>query len=126
MARILVADDDVDVRTLVVLKLESCGHTVVSAENGKDAVDVCREVRPDLIVMDLMRPGMSGLEACQVIRAEPDQELARTPIILLTARAQSTDVDAGVAAGADEYVTKPFSPRELAGRIDSLLGERAR
>jgi CheY-like chemotaxis protein len=123
MGKILVADDDVDVRTLVVLKLESSGHSVVSVENGSEAVRTCRELQPDLVVLDLMMPGMNGLEACAEIRADPI--VARTPIILLTARAQAADVDAGMAVGVDEYVTKPFSPRELASRVDSLLARGA-
>jgi two-component system response regulator MtrA len=119
MAKIVVADDDVDVRMLVTMKLEHSGHDVVAVENGRQAVDACRDLRPDLMVLDLMMPGMSGLEACQAIRA--DSELAATPVILLTARAQETDVDAGMAVGADDYLTKPFSPRELATRVDALL-----
>jgi two-component system response regulator MtrA len=119
MGRILVADDDVDVRTLIVLKLESSGHEVVGVEDGAAAVEACRELRPDLVVLDMMMPGMSGLDACAAIRADPD--LAGTPVVLLTARAQAADVDAGLAAGVDEYLTKPFSPRELAGRVEALL-----
>jgi CheY-like chemotaxis protein len=119
MATILVADDDVDVRTLVVLKLESTGHTVVAVENGLEAVDTCGSLKPDLVVLDMMMPGMNGLQACQAIRADP--AVADTPVILLTARAQAADVDAGLAAGVDAYVTKPFSPRELASRVDALL-----
>jgi CheY-like chemotaxis protein len=124
MGKILVADDDVDVRTLVVLKLESSGHDVVSVENGAEAVAGCRDIRPDLVVLDLMMPGMSGLEATKAIRNDP--EVAGTPIILLTARAQATDVDAGMAVGVDEYVTKPFSPRDLAARVETLLARGAR
>jgi two-component system, OmpR family, response regulator MtrA len=123
MARIVVADDDVDVRMLVTLKLEQSGHDVVGVENGAAAVHEVRETRPDLVVLDLMMPGMSGLEACEAIRADP--ETAGTSIILLTARAQDTDVDAGLARGADAYVTKPFSPRELASQVDSLLTAQA-
>ena len=121
MAKILVADDDVDVRTLIVLKLQSSGHEVTSVEDGEQAVARCRSERPDLVVLDLMMPGMSGLQACEAIRADADAEVARTPVILLTARAQAQDVDAGLSVGADEYLTKPFSPRELAARVDSLL-----
>jgi CheY-like chemotaxis protein len=123
MARIVVADDDVDVRMLVTLKLEYSGHDVVGVENGAAAVRAVRETRPDLVVLDLMMPGMSGLDACEAIRADP--ETAATSIILLTARAQDADVDAGLARGADAYVTKPFSPRELASQVDSLLAARA-
>ncbi len=124
MARIVVADDDADVRMLVALKLESSGHDVVAVENGAVAVERCQAVRPDLVVLDLMMPGMSGIEACRAIRSDP--LIASTPVILLTARAQTADVDAGLAAGADDYVTKPFSPRELAFRVDSLLGSEPR
>src|SRR3954452_5288648 len=123
MARIVVADDDADVRMLVALKLESCGHDVVAVENGALAVERCYAVRPDLVVLDLMMPGMSGIEACRAIRA--DRSIADTPVILLTARAQSVDVAAGLSAGADDYVTKPFSPRELATRVDTLLAGTA-
>jgi two-component system, OmpR family, response regulator MtrA len=120
MANILVAEDDSDLRLLVSLKLESAGHQVVSVEDGSAAARHCRSMRPDLVILDLMMPGMSGLEVCRFIRADP--ELTATPVILLTARAQAADIEAGKAAGVDEYLTKPFSPRELAGRVDSLLG----
>ncbi len=120
MAKILVAEDDSDLRLLVSLKLESCGHQVVSVEDGSLAAQNCRSMRPDLVILDLMMPGMSGLEVCRFIKSDP--ELSSTPVILLTARAQASDVEAGKAAGVDEYLTKPFSPRELAGRVDLLLG----
>src|SRR3954470_7314752 len=117
MARIVVADDDADVRMLVALKLESCGHDVVAVENGAVAVERCQAMHPDLVVLDLRMPGMSGIHACRAIRSVGP--IRDTPLILLTARAQSADVEAGLAAGADEYVTKPFSPRELAFRVDT-------
>ena len=120
MAKILVAEDDSDLRLLVTLKLESSGHEVVSVEDGTTAAESCRTMRPDLVILDLMMPGMSGLEVCRYIKSDP--ELSSTPVILLTARAQAADVEAGKAAGVDEYLTKPFSPRELAGRVDLLLG----
>lgn len=120
MARILIADDDSDLRLLISLKLESAGHQVVSVEDGSTAAANCRSMRPDLVVLDLMMPGMSGLEVCRFIRADP--ELVTTPVILLTARAQAADIEAGMAAGVDEYLTKPFSPRELAARVGTLLG----
>jgi DNA-binding response OmpR family regulator len=119
MAKIVVADDDVDVRMLVALKLRHSGYDVVDVGDGAAAVEACRNERPDLVVLDLMMPVMSGLEACRAIKAEP--ELADIPVVLLTARAQNTDVDAGLAVGADAYVTKPFSPKELAARVESLL-----
>jgi DNA-binding response OmpR family regulator len=124
MARIVVADDDVDVRMLVALKLRHSGYDVVDVGDGAAAVEACRDERPDLVVLDLMMPVMSGLEACRAIKAEPG--LADVPVVLLTARAQNTDVDAGLAVGADAYVTKPFSPKELAARVESLLGGSGR
>ena len=119
MAKIVVADDDVDVRMLVALKLRHSGYDVVDVGDGAAAVDACRSEKPDLVVLDLMMPVMSGLEACRAIKAEPG--LADVPVVLLTARAQNTDVDAGLAVGADAYVTKPFSPKELAARVEALL-----
>jgi two-component system, OmpR family, response regulator MtrA len=124
MAKIVVADDDVDVRMLVALKLRHSGYDVVDVGDGAAAVEACRDEKPDLVVLDLMMPVMSGLEACRAIKAEP--ELADVPVVLLTARAQNTDVDAGLAVGADAYVTKPFSPKELAARVESLLGGSGR
>jgi two-component system response regulator MtrA len=119
MAKILVAEDDSDLRLLVSLKLESAGHEVVAVEDGTSAANRCGAIRPDLVILDLMMPGMSGLEVCRFIRA--DDDLRSTPVILLTARAQAADIEAGKDAGVDEYLTKPFSPRELAFRVDSLL-----
>ncbi len=119
MARIVVADDDVDIRALVEFKLSTLGHDVVAVADGAAAVDACREQRPDLAVLDVMMPGVSGLDAIRAIRADP--ELAGIPVILLTARAQESDVETGFDSGADDYITKPFSPRELASRVQALL-----
>jgi len=123
VARILVADDDVDIRELVEFKLSTLGHDVVAVGDGAAAIEACRAERPDLAVLDVMMPGVSGLEAIKAIRATP--ELADLPVILLTARAQESDVETGFDSGADDYVTKPFSPRELAERVEALLGARA-
>ncbi len=120
MARIVVADDDADIRDLVVFKLQHSGHDVVAVGDGASALEVCRTRAPDLLVLDVMMPGLSGLETCRALRSDP--RTATIPVILLTARAQQGDVEEGYAAGADDYVTKPFSPRELAFRVASLLG----
>ena len=119
MARILVADDDVDIRELVEFKLSTLGHDVVAVGDGAAAVEACRSERPDLAVLDVMMPGVSGLDAIRAIRADP--ALADLPVILLTARAQESDVETGFDSGADDYITKPFSPRELASRVQALL-----
>ena len=119
MARILVADDDVDIRELVEFKLSTMGHDVVAVGDGAAAIDACMAEKPDLAVLDVMMPGVSGLDAIRAIRAEPG--LADLPVILLTARAQESDVETGFDSGADDYITKPFSPRELASRVQALL-----
>ncbi|WP_426245177.1 response regulator transcription factor [Nocardioides sp. LHG3406-4] len=119
MARIVVADDDVDIRELVEFKLSTLGHDIVAVADGAAAIEACQAQRPDLAVLDVMMPGMSGLEAVRVIRNDP--ALADLPVILLTARAQETDVETGFESGADDYITKPFSPRELATRVQNLL-----
>ncbi len=123
VARILVADDDVDIRELVEFKLSTLGHEIVTVADGAAAVDACKQGRPDLAVLDVMMPGVSGLDAIRQIRADPS--LADLPIILLTARAQESDVETGFDSGADDYITKPFSPRELAARVQALLSRSA-
>ena len=120
MAKIVVADDDVDIRELVEFKLASMGHEIVAVADGRAAVEACRTQRPDLAVLDVMMPGVSGLDAVRAIRA--DESLRGLPVILLTARAQESDVETGFDSGADDYITKPFSPRELAARVEDLLG----
>ena len=119
MAKIVVADDDADIRDLVVFKLEQAGHELISAGDGATAVEACRRELPDLAVLDVMMPGMSGLDACRELRADP--ALAGIPVILLTARAQEADIQRGFDVGADDYVVKPFSPRELASRVAAVL-----
>jgi two-component system response regulator MtrA len=123
VARILVADDDVDIRELVEFKLSTLGHDVVAVADGAAAIEACRAQRPDLAVLDVMMPGVSGLDAIRAIRADP--ALADLPVILLTARAQESDVETGFDSGADDYITKPFSPRELASRVQALLSRSA-
>jgi two-component system response regulator MtrA len=119
MAKIVVADDDADIRDLVVYKLEQSGHDVVPVGDGAAAVDACRAEHPDLAVFDVMMPGMTGIDACRELRADAD--LAGIPVILLTARAQETDIEQGFNVGADDYVVKPFSPRELDSRVNAVL-----
>lgn len=119
MARILVADDDQDLNDLVTMKLEAAGHEVVSVVDGENALSRALSDKPDLIVLDWMLPRRNGLEVCREVRSDPG--LSGTRILMLTARAQEVDVERAFAAGAEEYITKPFSPRELVLRVDTLL-----
>ena len=121
--KVLVVDDDVKTVELVKLYLNRDGYRVLTAYNGTDALQMARESHPDLIVLDLMLPGMNGLEVCRTLRRESD-----VPIIMLTALTTDDDRLTGLNYGADDYMTKPFSPRELAARVRAVLrrlpGER--
>jgi two-component system phosphate regulon response regulator PhoB len=120
---VLVADDDADIRDLVSFKLEQAGLEVIPVEDGQAALDQARARQPTLAVLDVSMPGLSGIDVCRMLRADP--ATAGIMIIMLTARVQEQDVEGGFSAGADDYVTKPFSPRELVSRIQALLS-RAR
>ena len=119
MTVVLVADDDADIRDLVAFKLEQAGLEVVAVEDGQAALERARAVLPTLAVLDVSMPGLSGIDVCRMLRADPTT--AGMLIIMLTARVQEQDVEGGFSAGADDYVTKPFSPRELVSRIQALL-----
>ncbi len=114
--RVLVVDDDVKTVELVKLYLNRDGYRVLTAYDGIEALRLARESHPDLVVLDIMLPGMDGLEVCRTIREESD-----LPIIMLTARTTDQDRLNGLELGADDYVTKPFSPRELAARVRAVL-----
>jgi two-component system, OmpR family, response regulator ResD len=117
MAAVLIVDDDDTVASVVVNYLERAGHSTRKIGDGRAALDAVVAVQPDLIVLDLMLPGLDGLEVCRRVRADWPQ----LPIIMLTALAEPDDRIAGLEVGADDYVTKPFSPRELVLRVDSVL-----
>lgn len=119
---ILVAEDDKDVQILVAFRLELAGYEVVTADDGEQALQLALERHPDLCVLDVMMPKMSGLEVTQRLREHKDTQ--RLPIILLTARVSEEDVHRGFAAGADDYVKKPFSPQDLQTRVEAFLGRR--
>jgi len=122
MPKILVVDDEPDVVDLIGFNLKAAGFTVVTADDGATALKRARQDLPDLIVLDVMLPNVDGLETCRVLRREA--ATADIPIILLTARAAEMDRVIGLELGADDYVTKPFSPRELVLRIRKLLQRR--
>jgi DNA-binding response OmpR family regulator len=119
MSRILIVEDDADIAQLIAHYLQKAGHTVEMLASGTTAVARAKTAPPDLIVLDLMLPGMDGLLVCQALRA--DAGTARIPIIMLTARGEESERIAGLELGADDYVTKPFSPRELTARVAALL-----
>ncbi len=116
---ILVADDEEDVLNLVSANLKNAGFAVVKATDGTSALEKARAQLPKLIVLDLMLPGMSGTEVCKVLKADP--ATARILIIMLTAKADEMDRVLGLELGADDYITKPFSPRELVLRVKAVL-----
>ena len=122
MSLILVVDDDRDVRELIVLKLNAHGFDVESAADGDSALALCLTVRPDLVVLDVMMPGLSGLDVARVLRtAHAYSHLRNVPVLMLTAMAMDYEEAAGLAAGADVYLTKPFSPNEMLDVVQKLL-----
>ena len=123
MPTILVVEDEPDAAELLAFNLKSAGHEVTIADNGAKGLKCAQTIRPDLIVLDHMLPGMSGIEVCRALRA--NVETADVPIIMLTARAAESDRVKGFECGADDYVTKPFSMRELLLRVQTRLRRRS-
>jgi DNA-binding response OmpR family regulator len=119
MPRILVVEDDADIAALITHYLEKAGHTVDRLSSGAGVMARLRETPADLVVLDLMLPGLDGSRVCQAMRAYP--ATAAVPIIMLTARGDESDRIAGLEIGADDYVTKPFSPKELVARVAARL-----
>jgi two-component system, OmpR family, phosphate regulon response regulator PhoB len=120
---ILVVEDEPAIQELIAVNLEHAGHSVVRALNVAEAEAAIRQALPDVVLLDWMLPGMAGLEFARKLRA--DRRTRDIPIIMLTARAQESDKVAGLEGGADDYVTKPFSPRELLARIQAVIRRRA-
>lgn len=115
-ALICVIEDEEVIASAVAARLRAEGFTVEVAHNGHDGVALCERVRPDLVVLDLMLPGLDGLEVCRRV-----QHSRPVPVLMLTARGEESDLLVGLAVGADDYMTKPFSPRELVARVRALL-----
>ncbi len=119
MAKILIAEDERDIRDLIEFTLTFAGHEVVKASNGAEAVEMAPEVMPDLIMLDVRMPRMTGYEACRVIK---DTETTKhIPVVFLSAKGQDEEIDTGMEAGAYEYILKPFAPDQLTQRIDEIL-----
>jgi len=121
-SKILMADDDRIVRRIVVAKLSGLGYDMTQAEDGREALGLLEDgFVPDLVITDSLMPRMTGLELARSIRNSPNAEVARLPIIMLTSRQGEHDVIEGLQTGLDDYVTKPFSPDELAARVRTAL-----
>ena len=116
---ILVVEDDLDIRELISFNLKNEGHQVFEAKDGEAGIDKAREKLPDLILLDLMLPGIQGLDVCRIIKS--DQETKETPIIMVTALGQEEDIVKGLETGADDYITKPFSIKVLIARVNAVL-----
>ncbi len=120
---VVLAEDDVDIRDLVQIVLEGLDLQVRAVGTGAEALEACRDAAPRLLLHDITMPGMNGLEVCRAIRA--DDDLHDLPVILMTARAQASDVAAGIEAGADTYIIKPFGPIELREHVEAILARDA-
>lgn len=121
--KVLIADDEPNIVVSLEYLMKREGHQVLVARDGEQALSMIRAERPALVLLDVMMPGRTGFEVCQSVRA--DESLADVKILLLTAKGRDTDVTQGLALGANAYMTKPFSTRELAARVRELLGSGA-
>ncbi|HLF74564.1 MAG TPA: response regulator [Anaerolineales bacterium] len=121
MAKILIAEDERDIRDLVAFTLRFAGHEVFAASNGEEAVDLAPKVNPDLILMDVRMPRMTGYEACRLLKA--NAELKDVPVMFLTARGQESEIQQGFDAGAEEYLLKPFATDQLTSRVKAILAK---
>jgi DNA-binding response OmpR family regulator len=119
MAKILVADDERDIRDLISITLEFAGHQVITAANGEEAVIEAKKIKPDLILLDVRMPRVDGYEACRQIKEDPN--LKEVPVIFLSAKGQNSEISKGLEVGADEYILKPFSPVDLTNKINQIL-----
>jgi len=123
VSRILVAEDDDDIRDLLVFKLSAAGHELTAVADGPSALVVAEDPL-DLVLLDVNMPGMSGYDVCRTLRSR--SATSTVPILLLTAKGQEADVQRGFDAGADDYIVKPFSPRELLSRVEAVLARSTR
>ena len=121
MAKILIAEDERDIRDLVAFTLRFAGYEVFAAANGEEAVEMAPNVNPDLILMDVRMPRMTGYEACRIMKLNPN--LRDIPIVFLSAKGQETEIQQGLDAGAEEYLLKPFAPDQLTSHVKTILAK---
>jgi CheY-like chemotaxis protein len=121
MARILIAEDEPDIRELVAFTLRFAGHEVIATSNGEEAVQQAGLVIPDIILMDVRMPRMTGYEACRLMKADPI--LKDIPVVFLSAKGQDSEIQTGMDAGAEDYMLKPFAPDQLTERVKTILAK---
>lgn len=121
MTKILIAEDEPDIRELVAFTLRFAGYEVVTTSNGEEAVQISSRVHPDLILMDVRMPRMTGYDACRVMKA--NAELKDIPVVFLSAKGQESEIQTGLEAGAEEYLLKPFAPDQLTDRVRAILAK---
>jgi len=121
MARILIAEDEPDIRELVAFTLRFAGHEVTTTSNGEEALHQATLIIPDIILMDVRMPKMTGYDACRAMKADPN--LKDIPVIFLSAKGQDSEIQTGLEAGAEEYLLKPFAPFQLTERVKIILGK---
>lgn len=122
MAKILIAEDERDIRELITFTLRYAGHEVTPAANGEEALALARETVPELILMDVRMPKMTGYEACRHMKA--DEKLKNIPVIFLSAKGQETEIQTGLEVGATDYILKPFAPDQLVKRVNEILEKK--
>ncbi|MDP1547933.1 MAG: response regulator [Anaerolineales bacterium] len=121
MARILIAEDEPDIRELVAFTLRFAGHEVTTASNGEEALHQAMQTIPDLILMDVRMPRMTGYDACRAMKAEPS--VKEIPVVFLSAKGQDSEIQTGLDAGAEDYLLKPFAPDQLVERVKAILSK---
>lgn len=122
MAKILAADDERDIRDLIGFTLRFAGHQVILAKDGEEALQLVRQEKPDLVLLDVRMPKMTGYETCRLIKEDP--ALGDTPVVFISAKGQESEIHAGLQAGAVEYMLKPFAPDELTARVANILARK--
>ncbi len=121
MKKILIAEDERDIRDLIAFTLRFAGYEVLTANNGEECVQVTQKEMPDLVLTDVRMPKMTGYEACKQIKADPTTQ--HIPVVFLSAKGQEAEVQTGLASGADEYLLKPFAPDQLTRKVAEILGK---
>jgi DNA-binding response OmpR family regulator len=121
MAKIVIAEDEPDIRELIAFTLRFAGHEVITGNNGEEGYLLAQREHPDLVMLDVRMPKLTGYEACKRIKADP--ELASTPVLFLSAKGQENEIEQGMAAGAEDYLLKPFAPDQLVERVKQVLAK---